>query len=121
MGMSIDMSVHKIDKMKEDLAKAVKLKPGQLEPAELLDKILPEFGIVQDGLFIVQTADYWDDYCPSYQFHRFIESYYQDGDLYSDINSSRVAWLYEGANAEEIASELNIELPAHPYDEEDEE
>lgn len=120
MGMSIDMSVLKIDKLKESLTKEVEVKDNRLNPSDLLDKILPKFGIVQDGLFIVQTADYWDDYCPSYQFHSFLERYYQVGDLYSAINDSRVAWLYEGANADDVASELDIELPPHPYDEEEE-
>lgn len=116
MGMSIDIDVFDVEDLKQQL-KDIKRTPDLMSPDELLDKIMPEFGIVEHGLFIVQTADYWDDYCPYYEFISFLERYYQVGSV--DLN--RLAWRYEGANADDVAYGLKIDLPPHPYNEDEDE
>ena len=120
MGMSIDIHMFDIEKLKEAARKTVTVKEGLLPVDELIDKALPKFGIVHDNYFVVQTADYWDDYCPWYEVNRFFESYY--GDYWDDaFDKAQVAWTYDGANADEIADELGIELGTHPDDEDEEE
>jgi len=120
MGMSIDIHVIDIEKLKKAATKKLKISEGQLTPSELIDKALPKFGIVHDGMFTVQTADYWDDYCPWYQVNDFFDRYYHT-DFYDIFSEAQVAWFYEGANADDVASELDIELPPHPDEEEEDE
>lgn len=120
MSMSIDINVIDINLLKKEMKKIVKPKDDKLDIDTLIDRVLPEFGIVYNGLFIVQTADYWDDYCSSYQCTEFFERYYQIEELYDVFSKARVAWRYEGANADDVADTLNIELPPHPYDEDEE-
>lgn len=119
MGMSIDIHMFSIDKLKE-AARSVKIDKDLLSTDELIDKALPKFGIVHDGYFIVQTADYWDDYCPWYQVNDFFDRYYQT-DFYDIFDKAKVAWIYDGANADDVASELDLELGRHPDDEDEDE
>lgn len=118
MGMSIEIHVIDIEKLKKASTKKIKVTEGKMSPSELIDKALPHFGIVHAGLFTVQTADYWDDYCPWYQLQNFFDRYYFT-DFYDIFREAQVAWYYDGANADDVASVLDIELGPHPDDEEE--
>ena len=116
MGMSIDIDVVDIEKFNKLADSIVVVSDGKLKPSELSEKAFPKFGIVINGLFVCQTSDYWDDYCPWYQVQKFFDRYYCV-DTYKVFSGARVAWRYEGANADEVADELEIELPEEEEEE----
>lgn len=123
MSMSVDIHVYDIKALKEAISKSVNVKEGQINVSDFLDKAMEEAGIVINGLFIVQSCDYWNDYSPYSSIMTAVEAYYGKEDLYDEFNKAQVAWKYTGVEETDIYCAVDPHMkdyPIHPLDEEEE-
>lgn len=86
-----------------------------MDVSDLLDKILPYFGVVDFGVFYTVRNEHYEDYCPESALDEFINRYY---DLGEDFYITGMESFAHGANAYEVASALGIEL-SYDDDEDD--
>lgn len=117
MGMSFRVTVYDLTELRKELEKAYKPKKGQLKPAELLDKAKEHLGVVVDDKLIIQQVEYWEEYDPWHAKFWLFDSYYgDDSKSYDAWKNAEVADKYHGANANDIAEEIGIELPESDED-----
>jgi hypothetical protein len=112
MGLSFDIHVYDLRKLGESLTNAYHVEEGQLRPLELLEKVRPLFGVTFDSkIFVMQNVEYWEDYSPWSEFIDLFDRYYGSDEGYAALLAAEVLWHYTGANADEVAEEIGIELP----------
>jgi hypothetical protein len=105
MSMSFDAYIVSIPKMKELLA-------GYGVPdTSLLDKALPKFGEVENDTMLLMNVEYWDEYNSYFELMRFIEGIYGIKTGYEVVSGAELRKVTHGANADEVAEELGVELP----------
>jgi hypothetical protein len=92
---------------------------GKMQPVELLEKAMPEAGLVQSNLFILMNNEYWEDYDPWHNLLYLFGQYYGDDDNYSTFEDCLIARKNDGFNSSDFADEIGVELPED--DEEDDE
>ena len=117
MGVSINASVYRT---KDVIAQVERFnqRTDVEPPAVLLAKIMPEFGAVIGKRFVLIWNEYYDEYNPASEFLDFITRYY-------GVNEDDFFWLGGGidvpggANADEVAYEVGIDLPEGEDDEPD--
>ena len=111
--MSTDVDLHivnlaklfaQIEKQAEDNGLSLE---GKYTLTELVDKVLPKFGSLEDGFLYVLSNEYAGDYNPAWQLDDFIGRHYGIGDFWT----SDYKWGISHANADEVASDLGIDLP----------
>ena len=109
MGVNINASVYRT---KDVIAQVERFnqRTDVEPPAVLLAKIMPEFGAVIGKRFVLIWNEYYDEYNPASEFLDFITRYYgasEDDDFWLEGGAT----VTGGANADEVASELGINLP----------
>lgn len=123
MSMSVDIHVYDIKALKEVISKSVNVKEGQVSVSDFLDKAMEEAGIVINGLFIVQSCDYWDYYSPYSSIMTAVEAYYGKEDLYDEFSKAQIAWRYTGVEETDIYRAVDPDMedyPIHPLDKDEE-
>lgn len=112
MGMSIDIHVFNKKTLIEDIN--LQFEP---ETASEIIALMPDFGIVTDESFILQSADYWNEYSPWSEFLSLLRclNKKEEFDDYDFMKKHETHWLYQGANASEAYYErFSKELPSDP-------
>jgi hypothetical protein len=79
---------------------------GKMTFEEFVDKVLPKFGVVHDGMLYTVSNEHASDYNPAWQLNDFIGRYYGLGYFYA----SSYKFGISHANADDVADELGIEL-----------
>jgi hypothetical protein len=124
MGMSVDIYVYDIKKLKSTLDDKIKIEENQIKPSEFLERIMSEIGVVHENTFSIQSCDYWDDYDPYMNMTRAFETYYQNASIWQYFDEAQYDWKYNGVEESEIYTYAGIDtdtLKPHPYDEPEEE
>ena len=82
---------------------------------EVLEKAMEHFGAVKDDMFLIANIEAWDDYNAYYEFMSFCDRYFGLKNFkftaYEAVDKAKVISVQNGANAEDVASELDVELP----------
>lgn len=78
-----------------------------MDISDLLDKILPHFGVVDFGVFYTVRNKYYEEYCPASALDEFINRYYDIGE---DFYITGMESFGYGASADDVAEKLGIEL-----------
>jgi hypothetical protein len=112
MGVSIDMHVFKVIDLIADIEKQldkekIEIPEDKLGPEELLELIMPKFGMVIGDKFYILWNEYYEEYNSASEILTFIRRYYQLEDFWS----SSYKFARVNNNADEVADELKIELP----------
>jgi hypothetical protein len=112
MGMSITVHVYDRKKVEHNIEQ----KFGS-NSAAVLKKAMGDFGVLTKDVFVLQSADYWDDYCPWSQYIKLIECINNKVDGYDLLDKCQIGWKYQGANAADYYyDKTEKELPCHPDD-----
>ena len=112
MGISIDAGVYDYNKLVTIIEDAV---PLAVDVREMLDAIIPEFGVfVPGGDFVLIHNEYYDGYNPHHEFFEFINRYY-------GLSEEDEIYMYDfsipgGANADDVADDLGVELQELQYE-----
>lgn len=81
---------------------------------DLINDLLDKFGFVTDDgkWFVVLTNEYYDDYNPLREMEDFLDRYFGITSWSNSFYNMPLTpkWDSGGANAEEIADELGVEL-----------
>lgn len=134
MGVNIGAEVYEIDKLKSALEahydKNIEHVKDKMRPAELLDILMPKFGLVKNGLFILVYNEYWEDFTPVWNFRRSIEKYYgpkpdakhEDDNLFDFFSLKNIGETDVNGGVERIGKEEADEwgIPNWPEDEDGE-
>lgn len=113
--MSIDIHVFN----KKSLVEDIKLQFEQETASEIVE-LMPDFGIVTDDSFILQSSDYWEGYSPWSEFLTLLRclNKNKDFDDYDFMKKHETHWVYQGVNAQEVYSDrFDKDLPDDPQDE----
>lgn len=121
MGMSVDIHAYDVEKLKAADDKGFTAKEDQLKPSAFLEKLMPVAGAVYNGVFVMQSCDYWEDYNPWSNMLQVFERYYQSSNGYDVFDEAQVANIYNGIEEYELWDAAGIDeatVPSHPDDEE---
>lgn len=80
MGTYVDGYVYEIDKLKSVMEKKyndnLELVEGKIRPSELLDIVMPEFGLVVDNHFFLLSNEHAEDFNAHFGLIDLLEKYY---------------------------------------------
>lgn len=132
MGASIDARVYHIDTVVGQMeafleTHAEHRRPeATVEPADFIEKVMPNFGVVVGEHFVMVYNEYYEGYNPTSNFLHSAHTYYfGDSDLYSIIGTFEDIFDWLGGEevtggAEplgvDIAKELGLDYPGEYYD-----
>lgn len=120
MGISIDASVYAVADIKATVQRLATRNTDNHPVNETLDSILPLFGAVVEKNFVIVYNEAWDDYNPAFEFENFLVRLYGVPDEERWGAHFPAKSLHEvtgGANADDVAYTLDIELPDEDDDE----
>lgn len=111
MSTSVDFHIQNIALLLGEIQKQAEEKSVPLEGKftfdELVEKVLPKFGIVDGGMLYLISNEHAGDYNPAWQLNEFIGRHYGLGYFYA----SSYKFGISHANADDVAYDLKIDLP----------
>ena len=105
MGMSIHLNAYNYYALATTISDIADMANTEGRSAqEFIDRVLPEFGVITGGKFVILYNEYYEEYNNCVEFWSAIDLYFGIEDTYiSDYD------YIEGANAYEVLEELEIE------------
>lgn len=118
MGILINGEKFSVSDLVNDLEARIGEPAGKLAPKELLDKVMPAFGVVHEGYFFTVWNEYYEEGNPAWEFTKLVALYYGLVDTCGDRSWSPEYESYSyGSNAYDVAESLGIELGEEYEDE----